>query len=65
MKEFLEKASVPVVFKPNAGLPRVENGETVFDVTVDEFAEELRSRKSSLGVLVFSCPRIAEIRDYP
>ena len=41
MKEFLEKASVPVVFKPNAGLPRVENGETVFDVNVDEFAEEV------------------------
>ncbi|MBQ6574553.1 MAG: homocysteine S-methyltransferase family protein, partial [Lachnospiraceae bacterium] len=41
MAEFLEKASVPLVFKPNAGLPRVENGETVFDVTVDEFAEEV------------------------
>ena len=41
MKAFLENASVPVVFKPNAGLPRVENGETVFDVTVDEFAEEV------------------------
>ncbi|MCR5590569.1 MAG: homocysteine S-methyltransferase family protein [Lachnospiraceae bacterium] len=41
MKEFLEKASIPVIFKPNAGLPRVENGETVFDVTADEFAEEV------------------------
>ena len=41
MEEFLANASVPVVFKPNAGLPRVENGETVFDVTVDEFAEEV------------------------
>ena len=41
MEEFLETASVPVVFKPNAGLPRVENGETVFDVTVDEFAGEV------------------------
>ena len=41
MEEFLKCASVPVVFKPNAGLPRVENGETVFDVTVDEFAEEV------------------------
>ncbi|MCR5688412.1 MAG: homocysteine S-methyltransferase family protein [Lachnospiraceae bacterium] len=41
MKEFLSCASVPVVFKPNAGLPRVENGETVFDVTADEFAEEV------------------------
>ncbi len=41
MKEFLENASIPIVFKPNAGLPRVENGETVFDVTVQEFAEEV------------------------
>lgn len=41
MEEFLSCASVPVIFKPNAGLPRVENGETVFDVTVDEFAEEV------------------------
>ncbi len=41
MEEFLSAASVPVIFKPNAGLPRVENGETVFDVTVDEFAEEV------------------------
>ena len=41
MKTFLANASIPVVFKPNAGLPRVENGETVFDVTVDEFAEEV------------------------
>ncbi len=41
MKDFLENASIPVVFKPNAGLPRVENGETVFDVTVDEFVDEV------------------------
>ena len=41
MSEFLEKASVPVVFKPNAGLPRVVDGQTVFDVTVQEFAEEV------------------------
>ncbi|MCR5301930.1 MAG: homocysteine S-methyltransferase family protein [Lachnospiraceae bacterium] len=41
MKEFLENASVPVVFKPNAGLPKVEDGKTVYDVTVDEFADEV------------------------
>ncbi len=41
MEEFLKVSSTPIVFKPNAGLPRVENGETVFDVTVDEFAEEV------------------------
>ncbi len=40
-KRLLAVASVPVVMKPNAGLPRVENGKTVFDVSPDEFAEEL------------------------
>ena len=39
VKEYLEFASVPVLLKPNAGLPRSENGETVYDVTVDEFAQ--------------------------
>ncbi len=34
-----ERASVPVAVKPNAGLPRVENGKTVFDVSACEFAE--------------------------
>ncbi|MBR3837953.1 MAG: homocysteine S-methyltransferase family protein [Clostridia bacterium] len=39
----LEKASVPVLCKPNAGLPKCVNGETVFDVTVEEFSEEVAS----------------------
>lgn len=42
-EELLRVASVPVVLKPNAGLPRVENGATVFDVTVEEFADEVAS----------------------
>ncbi len=37
----LENASVPVLLKPNAGLPRVENGRTFYDVTPEEFADEL------------------------
>ncbi len=41
MKDFLENASVPVVFKPNAGLPKVVDGVTVFDITADEFASEV------------------------
>lgn len=39
--ELLEKASVPVIMKPNAGLPKSENGKTVFDVTPEEFADEV------------------------
>ena len=39
VRKYLERASVPVFMKPNAGLPRVENGKTVFDVSVDAFAD--------------------------
>ena len=42
MEELLRVASVPVVLKPNAGLPRVEEGCTVYDVTPAEFAAEVR-----------------------
>lgn len=40
-EELLRHASVPVVLKPNAGLPRAEGGKTVFDVLPDEFSAEL------------------------
>lgn len=40
-EELLEKASVPVILKPNAGLPKSVNGKTVFDVTAEDFSEEL------------------------
>ena len=39
--ELINNASVPVIFKPNAGLPRIEDGKTVFDITPDEFADEV------------------------
>ncbi|MCR4651457.1 MAG: homocysteine S-methyltransferase family protein [Lachnospiraceae bacterium] len=39
VKTMAEYASVPVVCCPNAGLPRVENGKTVFDVDPQDFAE--------------------------
>ena len=40
-EEYLKYASVPVVLKPNAGLPLVENGKTVYDVGAEEFASDL------------------------
>ncbi|MBQ6803716.1 MAG: homocysteine S-methyltransferase family protein, partial [Clostridia bacterium] len=40
MEKMLEKASVPVLFKPNAGLPRMmPDGAAGFDISADEFAE--------------------------
>lgn len=41
VEEYLAYASVPVLLKPNAGLPRSENGKTVYDVFPEEFAEDV------------------------
>ena len=41
MEKLLAVASVPVVFKPNAGLPKTLDGKTIFDVKPYEFAEEV------------------------
>ncbi len=42
VEEISEYASVPVICNPNAGLPRTENGKTVFDVGPEDFAEAMR-----------------------
>ncbi len=39
--ELINNASVPVILKPNAGLPRIVDGKTVFDITPEEFADEV------------------------
>ena len=41
MERLLAAASVPVVFQPNAGLPKSVSGKTVFDVDADEFSDDV------------------------
>ena len=41
-KDLVRYASVPVIVNPNAGLPRSENGVTVYDVGPADFAESMR-----------------------
>lgn len=38
LKELLAVSSIPVMVNPNAGLPRSENGKTVYDIDAEEFA---------------------------
>lgn len=42
VREYLDHASVPVLVKPNAGLPREENGATVYDVAPASFSESIK-----------------------
>lgn len=51
IEELLENASVPVIFEPNAGLPKSVDGKTVFDVDADEFSDDV-SELVRLGVRV-------------
>lgn len=37
VKDFSEVAERPLVFQPNAGIPRVEQGNTVFDASPDDY----------------------------
>ena len=41
VREYLDRASIPVLLKPNAGLPTVVEGQTVYNVTPDEFARSV------------------------
>ncbi|MBQ2773332.1 MAG: homocysteine S-methyltransferase family protein [Clostridia bacterium] len=41
VEEYLRLASVPVLLKPNAGLPRVIEGKTAYDVSPADFADEV------------------------
>lgn len=50
-EELLRYARVPVMIQPNAGLPRIENGETVYDISVSEYEREI-SALAAKGVRV-------------
>ncbi|MBQ1967161.1 MAG: homocysteine S-methyltransferase family protein, partial [Clostridia bacterium] len=41
-EEYLKYSSLPVIVSPNAGMPRTENGKTVFDVDAEEFSLVMR-----------------------
>ncbi len=49
VEEYLRHASVPVICQPNAGLPHMENGGTVYDVSPADFAAEM-AELVALGV---------------
>ncbi|MBQ5758134.1 MAG: homocysteine S-methyltransferase family protein, partial [Clostridia bacterium] len=41
IEEYLRTASVPVLCKPNAGMPRPQDGKTVFDIGPEEFSLDM------------------------
>ena len=56
IEELLQYSSVPVVLKPNAGLPKSVDGKTVFDILPTDFANEVTDMiKSGVRVVGGCC----------
>lgn len=59
MVEVIEKmkvyANVPMIAKPNAGLPKLQDGKTVYDMDADTFAEEMMMLVNSGVGIVGGC----------
>ena len=41
IEEYLKYSSIPVLLEPNAGLPKVVDGKTVYDVLPEEFSSDV------------------------
>lgn len=41
VEDYLKYASVPVLLKPNAGLPKIVDGKSVYDVLPNDFAKDV------------------------
>lgn len=55
VEKILEYSSIPVMVQPNAGLPRVEKGETVYDITPEEFAYYIKSMAEKGVTILGGC----------
>ena len=54
--EHIQKyASVPVIVKPNAGLPKQQDGKTVYDVTPEAFAKMMREIAELGSAVIGGC----------
>lgn len=55
LEEILEYASIPVIVKPNAGLPKQKENEVYYDVEPDEFAEVMTEILKKGAGLIGGC----------
>lgn len=55
MGELLKYCSVPVAFKPNAGLPKSDGKVTYYDVDAEEFAQDIKLAVSNGVRIVGGC----------
>ena len=55
VREMKEYANIPIIAKPNDGMPEVVDGETVYRMTPEEFAEEAKLLLEAGAGIVGGC----------
>ncbi len=55
LKTFAKYSSTPLMLSPNAGLPRSENGKIVFDVSPEEYAQEMKKSVEIGACVIGGC----------
>lgn len=55
VKKYAEYSPLPIIVKPNAGLPSVKNGKTVFDINPSQFSDIMSEIAGLGGTLLGGC----------
>ena len=55
LKEIAKYTSLPIIVKPNAGLPKQKNGETYYDVVPEKFAITLQELVKNGACVIGGC----------
>ncbi len=55
IEELFTYSSLPLICQPNAGLPRTQEGNTVYDLPPEEFADQMEKMADKLSVMGGCC----------
>ncbi len=55
LKQLTEYSSLPIIVKPNAGLPKQKNGETYYDVEPEMFAKSMKEIVKNGACVIGGC----------
>ncbi len=55
IQEMKSVATIPIIAKPNAGLPHLQDGDTVFDMQPDTFAEHMEKLVEAGASIIGGC----------
>ena len=55
VKELAQISTKPIIVKPNAGMPKLVNGKTLYDISVKEFSQHINNLIQAGATIVGGC----------